>query len=302
MSGLFRSLVEDPAPALVMEVSTDGIVAARRGVNGSAGLLRAERSFAPGTLDPVPTRPNIANAGEFAAALGAALDDLGPRNGSETALILPDASSRVTVLDFDHLPSGAEERLSLIRSRLTKAVPFDIAAARIAYQAASGGQGHSVLVALTPVEVVRQYEDALAQFGLWSGFVSVSSAAALNLLPDGDMTLFVKLAPSGLMTLAAIENGIVRLVRNVDLGDLEARPPDELLDDMLADIFPTQVFVSDSLGQSVGQLVLCGFGEFLAAALDRFPRELGCGAKPLESSEGPVGRRDAGMWGYLSLA
>jgi hypothetical protein len=302
MNGLLRSLVEDPAPTLVIEVSTDGIVAVRRNSKGSAALLRAERSFAPGTLDPAPTRPNIANAGEFAAALGGALDDLGPRNGSETALILPDASSRVTVLDFDVFPSVAEERLKLIRSRLTKAVPFDIAAARIAYQASSSGQGYSVLVALTPVEVVRQYEDALAQFGLWSGFVSVSSAAALNLLSGWDMTLFVKLAPSGLMTLAAIEDGVVRLVRNVDLGSLEARAADELLNEMLADIYPTQVFVSDSLGQSVDQLVLCGFGEYLDPALKLFPKEIGCAAKPLQASDGPVGRRDAGMWGCLSLS
>ena len=101
---------------------------------------------------------------------------------------------------------------------------------------------------------------------------------------------------------AAIENGVVRLVRSVDLGSLEARPADELLNDMLADIFPTQVFVSDSLGQPVDQLVLCGFGEYLVPALERFPKELGCAAKPLESSQGPVGRRDAGMWGYLSLS
>ena len=302
MNGLFRSLVEDPAPALVIEVSTDGIVAVRRGSKGSPALRRAERNFEPGTLDPAPTRPNIANAGQFSAALGAALDDLGPRNGSETALILPDASSRVTVLDFDEFPSSPEERLKLMRSRLTKAVPFDIAAARIAYQASKTRRGYSVLVALTPVEVVRQYEGALAQFGLWSGFVSVSSAAAMNLLSDGDMNLLVKLAPSGLMTLAAVENGVVRLVRSVDLGSLEARPANDLLRDMLADIFPTQVFVADSLGQSVDQLVLCGFGEYLPAALELFPQELGCAAKPLESSEGPVGRREAGLWGYLSLS
>jgi type IV pilus assembly protein PilM len=296
MNGLLRSLVEDREPSLVIELSADGVVAVRRS-NGSR--IRAERSFAPGTLDPAPTRPNIANAAEFAATLGSVLDDLGPRNGSETALILPDASSRMTVLDFDELPSGAEERLKLIRTRLAKAVPFDIGAARIAYQASSKGPGYSVLAALTPVEVVRQYEDALAQFGLWSGYVSISSAAALNLLPDGDMILFVKLAPSGLMTLAAIENGAVRLVRNVDLGALEGRAEEALLNDMLTDIFPTQVFVADSLGQTVDQLVLCGFGEYLAPALERFPKELGCEAKALESVEGPVGRRDAGIWGYL---
>lgn len=302
MSGLLRSLIEDPAPSLVMELTTDGVVAVRRSADGTTVTARGERSFEPGTLDPAPTRPNITNAGEFADALGGVLDDLGPRNGAETALILPDASSRLTVLDFDAFPNSADDRVKAIRARLTKAVPFDIQAARISYQASKSNEGYSVLVALTPAEIVRQYEDALAQFGLWSGYVSVSSAAALNLLSDGDTILFAKLAPSGAMTLAAIENGVVQLVRSVDLGSLEGRLEDDLLSDMLADIFPTQVFVADSRGHAVEELVLCGFGEYLPAALQRFPKDLGCRVKPLESKAGPVGRRDAGIWGYLSLS
>ena len=81
------------------------------------------------------------------------------------------------------------------------------------------------------------------------------------------------------------------LVRTVDLGGLEGRSSEQLLNDMLADIFPTQVFVSDSLGQTVDQLVLCGFGEYLEPALELFPKELGCPTKALQSKEGPVPRR-----------
>jgi hypothetical protein len=265
---------------------------------------RAERSFAPGTLDPAPTRPNIVNVAELVVALSEVVDDLGPQKGSETALILPDASSRLTVLDFaaDSLPGSGSEREKAIRERLAKTVPFDIDAARIVYQVSKLGEGHTVLVALTPVEIVRQYESALAQLGLWSGYVSTSTSAAMNLLSDGDMTLFAKLAPSGNLTLAAVEHGVARLVRSVDLGSLGERSDENLIEDMLADIFPTQVFVADTIGQSVDRLVLCGFGDLLAPALIRFPKELGCPAESLKSDQGAVGRGDAGILGYLSLS
>lgn len=304
MNALLRSLIEDPPPKLVIELTTDGVVGVLRNGDGSTMVRRAERSFAPGTLEPAPTRPNIVNAGEMAAALGGVLDDLGPRKGSATALILPDASSRLTVLDFvdDSLPSSSDERLKRIRKRLEKAVPFDIDAARISFQVSSLETGHSVLVVLTPAEIVRQYESALSQLGLWSGYVTTSTAAAMNLLADGDMTLFAKLAPSGNMTLAAIENGVVRLVRNVDLGSLNESSESPLLDEMLADIYPTQVFISDTLGQSVDRLVLCGFGDLLTPALARFPKELECSVETLKSGERSVERTDAGIWGYLSLS
>ena len=43
-----------------------------------------------------------------------ALDQLGPIRRPEAALILPDACSRLTVLEFDNLPPKTDERESLI--------------------------------------------------------------------------------------------------------------------------------------------------------------------------------------------
>ncbi len=295
------ALVQDPPPLLVVELAAEGLTAVRRNARSLEIEARAEESFEPGVVDPSPTKPNIADPQALAVALASALDRLGPVKRNETALLLPDASSRLTVLDFDHLPSKAEERLARIRARLAKAVPFDIDAARLSYQVSRVADCDSVLVALTPAEVVRQYEDALSRVGLWPGYVSLSMAAALNLTPPGGMTLFAKLSGRAL-TMAAVDGDAVRLIRTIELGDVAQRDPDAVLADMLADIFPTQVYIADNLGSPVDKLILCGFGELLAPALERFPYELGCDVEPLRSAEGPVGRRDAGIWGYLSLS
>ncbi len=295
------ALIQDPPPLLVFELSADGLTAVRRDARSGEIEARAEAPLEPGVIDPSPTKPNVADAQALGVALASVLEQLGPVKRNETALLLPDASSRLTVLDFEQLPAGAEERLAVIRARLVKAVPFDIAAARLSYQISRVGSAYSALVAVTPAEVVRQYEDALARVGLWPGFVSLSMAAALNLTPAGGMRLFAKLSGRA-MTMAAVDGDAVRLIRTVELGDVANREPDRVMADMLADIFPTQVYIADNLGAPVEKLLLCGFGELLQPALELFPHELGCDVEPLRSPEGPVGRRDAGIWGYLSLS
>lgn len=297
---MLTSLIQDPPPLLVVELDADGITAVRRDPRASGFEARADRPLEPGVLDPAPTRPNITDSQALTVALGSALEEIGPIKRSEAALILPDASSRLTVLDFDALPNGAEERLKLIRARLAKSVPFDIEAARIAYQLSKVESGYSALVALTPAEIVRQYEQALVRLGFWPGHVALSMASALNLLPEGGMTLLAKLS-SGTLTMAAVESGSVRLIRTVELGPTADRNPDQMIEDMLGDLYPTQVYIADHLGRPVEELVLGGFGELTAAALERFGHELGCAVEPLRSTDGPVGPRDGGIWGYLSL-
>src|SRR5690606_26442469 len=130
----------------------------------------------------------------------------------EAGLILPDGSSRLTVLELDDMPAKAEEREKLIRFRLAKSVPFDIETARLAYQLENRGDRKAAVVAVTADEVVRQYERALEELDLWPGFVSLSVASALNLAPHEGMALFAKRSGRS-MTLAAVENGHVRMVR-----------------------------------------------------------------------------------------
>ena len=297
---MFPSLIADPAPLVVLEFDETGVTGVRRRARGGEVEAVAERTFEPGVLDPAPGRPNIRDIAAVDAAVASLLDELGPLRRNEAALVLPDESSRLTVLDFDTLPSNAEERMKLLRFRLAKAVPFDIESARLAAAVWPANGKVAAFVAVTAAEVVRQYEGVLERAGLWPGHVSVSAADALNLTPEGPMTLVAKLS-TRLLTLAAVAGDVVRMARSVERSAEAADDPEPALDDMLADLYPTLVFVADNLGAPVQRLELAGFGDLLGPALDLFSRELGCAVEPLRSPAGPAGPREAGIWGYLSL-
>ena len=293
-----KHLVADPPPLLVFEISEQGVAGIRR----NAKTLEVEaHTFQPigeGAVEASAVKENVHRPEEFQQAVESTLRDLGPAKRADIALILPDDSSRLTVLDLDKLPGDARERLTLIRWRLKKTVPFDIERARISYQAQAAGEGVSVLVAASPPEVVEQYEAPFQRAGMLPGYVSLSTASALNLTPLGGMTALAKMAGRTL-TIVALDGGAVRLIRHIDLA---AHPPDAVrarLQDMVSDLFPTFVFIQDNLGTPVSRLLLCGFGDLLRPALDAFPRELDCEVEPLCSPDGIVNGNEAGLWGYV---
>ena len=103
----------DPPPAMVFELSEAGIAVARLG-------SKTELDFRPlkrGVLVLSPVKDNIMMPDELAFAVR----DLAPRNGKskrrDVALILPDYSARIAVLDFDNFPTDPKEQLALIRFR-----------------------------------------------------------------------------------------------------------------------------------------------------------------------------------------
>ena len=111
--------VKDPPPSHFFELSEAGIAFSREGHSGF-------QPFEPGTLQASPTADNLLRA-DAAASL---LERIAPANGNKkrrpAAVILPDYSARVSVLDFDTLPSAPQERLALVRFRVKKTIPFDI--------------------------------------------------------------------------------------------------------------------------------------------------------------------------------
>jgi hypothetical protein len=114
------------------------------------------------------------------------------------------------------------------------------------------------------------------------------------------MTLFAKLAGRAL-TMTAVSDDAVRMVRCVDLPPGTDITNAKALDDVLGDLFPTGVLVNDEFGTPVSKLILCGFEEALATATFRFPKELGCEVEFLHGPKGVVGSLEAGIWGYLSM-
>src|SRR5690242_14809573 len=96
-----KALLQEPPPSMAFEITEAGIAAARIGA-------RAELSFQPlkaGVLSVSPLKENVNDTDEFSAAVRAAAA-AGPasRKRRDVALILPDFSARISVLDFDSLP------------------------------------------------------------------------------------------------------------------------------------------------------------------------------------------------------
>src|SRR5712672_1329677 len=123
-----KSLVQDPPPAYLFEMSEAGIAFAHHGQTGFQPL-------APDTIIPSPVEDNLKRPDLASAAIEKVAPLNGARKGKRrpAALILPDYAARVTVLDFDSLPSDEEEQLPLVRFRVKKTIPFDIDSAALSY-------------------------------------------------------------------------------------------------------------------------------------------------------------------------
>ena len=96
-------LVKDPPPSYVFELSEAGLAFAHDGVAGF-------QPFLAGTLQASPVEDNVLRPDAIASVIeGVAPAVNGSKKRRPAALVLPDYTARVTVLDFDSFPSAPEE-------------------------------------------------------------------------------------------------------------------------------------------------------------------------------------------------
>ncbi len=283
------SILKDPPPAYAFELSESGIAMARVGRVPEMDF----RPLPPGAISVSPVRDNVIQPDELALAVRA----MAPRNGRrrDAALILPDNSVRVAVLDFDSFPGDAKEQLSLVRFRLRKSVPYEVESAALSYWAQPGsGQGSKfdVVVAVAPLEVVARYEAPFRSAGLNPGLVTTSTLSTLRLVRPADVNVLVKLS-GRVLTIAVADHARVRLMRCLEL-------PAATVADIAADLYPTFVYIDDTLKVKPAHLLLCGFGDLYEEARSHFGRELRIEVEPLRSPLGPPGPNNAGLLGYLA--
>jgi type IV pilus assembly protein PilM len=282
-----KSLLQDPPPGMAFEISEAGIAAARIGA-------RAELEFQPlkpGTVSVSPIHQNVTDPEEFALAVRALAGTQAARKRKEVALILPDFSSRIAVLDFDSFPAEPKEQLALVKFRLKRSVPFDVESAAVGYWAQAAGQRIDVVTVVTPLEIIARYEAPFRAAGMQPGLVTMSALAALELAPEKGLMAVAKLTGRALSVLVR-DGAALKLARCVELPSTE-------LEDVAAVLIPTFVYVEDNLGRRAEKLALCGFGARTDEAARRFAEELGVEAEPLRSPLGSPGENNAGLLGYL---
>src|SRR5689334_9099842 len=185
-----KSLLQEPPPAMAFEISEAGIASARIGA-------RAELEFHPlkaGTLSVSPLKENVIDPDEFTMAVRAVSNTQTSRKRKDIVLILPDYCTRMAVLDFDSFPSDPKEQSSLVRFRVKRSVPFDVESAAMSYYAQpAAGKKVDVVVTLAPLEIVARYESPFRSAGMNPGLVTTSALAALELAPEGGLSVFAKL-------------------------------------------------------------------------------------------------------------
>ena len=282
-----KSILIDPPPGMAFEVSEAGIAAARIGHHTELDF----RPLEPGVLAISPLKENVLDEAAFKAAVKALATAHASRKGKDATLILPDFSTRTTVLDFDTFPTDAEEQLGLIRFRLKRSVPFDVESAAVSYIAQPGPKRFDVVVVMTPREIISRFEAPFRAAGLNPGLVTTSSLAALELAPEGGLTMIAKLTGKSI-TLLVRDKATLKLVRCLDL-------PSNELEDITAVLVPTFVYMEDNLGGRADKLLLCGFGARMEEAKRLFEQELNVGVDELRSPLGVPGEHNAGLLGYL---
>jgi hypothetical protein len=185
-------LLEPEYPLVAVEIRPRAVAAVRLVREGRRlGLGAAAVVEVPaGVLDVSLTRANVLDAEGFAGTLQQALERAGALSGGPVSLVLPDPAVRLALVPAVGLRGRRGDAEETIRFRLHKALPFDVRAARLAWD---GTQGDQALVAVVLEEVVRGYEGALEDLGYQPGLVEVSSLALASVPEsapvDGDRLL-----------------------------------------------------------------------------------------------------------------
>lgn len=285
-------LLPDPQPALVFEIGDGILCGARR--SGQALEARAFRPLPP----PRGEVPEEERSDALQSAVKEILPELAPLPSPHVAVLLPDRETRMAVFEVEKLPRRPQELRRSVEERFRHSLPFDARSARIAFRAQGGPRRPSVLATAASAAHVRQWESAFEAAGLLPGYVGLSTAAVLNLIEAGPMTVLVKLG-GGALTIIATEDGVVRLVRRIALAirsDVEA---EDAVGEILADLFPTIVYVEENLRAPVSRLLLCGFGELLGPALAIMRSELQIPVESLLDENGDGESPAPGLLGYV---
>jgi type IV pilus assembly protein PilM len=275
---IFPSDTDALRPRLACEITPAGVLAARPGSVAEAGQSQdVVTHFAPlrlGVLAPGLKSPAMTDRAAISAALGQALEPIAER-AKKVTLVVPDASVRVLLLDFDTLPTKIADILPILRFRLRKLVHFDVDDAAISWQVlAKTGEETLVrtVVAVMPAALRTEYEDAVREAGYEPGAVLSSSLAALAAVPGDEPALLVN-RNANCITTAIARGSQLLLFRTVDLGERGLSGPDvetgetQAVSELQQTVSVAMAYYEDTLGSTAHTIYSVGPGG--AGELDR---------------------------------
>ena len=274
------SLLQDPPPDYIFELSEGGIAYVRPGASQPEFV-----SLEPGVIVPSPMTDNILKADVLADKVRALTGGAGRKRG-RAVLILPDYCARVAVLEFDSFPTDPKEQLSLVRFRMKRSVPFDVESAVVSFHTQGGkGKAQEVVVVAAALEIIARYEAPFRAAGLHPGLVTSSAMAMVDLERRPDISVLARLS-GRILTVVVQHANAIKLVRTVELADLTR-------EEIEAVLFPTMAFVEDQLQTKPARVLFCGIDT------EGWQEQLGGTVDVLRSRFGTPNQYNAGLHGYL---
>lgn len=239
-------------PRVACEVTMDRVIAARASERQPRLEMFTSRHLPPGTITPGLTGPNVLNPEALRTAISGALSAV---SGSlrDVIVVIPDASIRVLLLDFEALPSKPQEIEPMLRFRLKKSLPFDVDQAALSYEIRRKSDGVRVVAAVSPRSIIEEYESAFRDAGYMPGVVLPSSLAALGTVEGERPTLLLKVDPMNII-IAAAEHQELRLVRTLDNPHGVEVSASELAEGVL----PSIVFFEDTFAAHIEHIYVGG--------------------------------------------
>lgn len=281
--------VMDPPPEYVFELSSEGLAWAR-----TQDPARVEWLPLPeGAIEVGPISDNVKRPEELARAIRSIAPPL-PNRRRRAALLLPDYSARVAVLDFDTFPNDPLEQVQLAKFRIKRIVPFDIESAVVAcYPSPRPGEKKiDVTVAAVNLEIATHFEAPFRAAGYHCGFVTISALAALPLASSAQGPVIVAKRSGLALAVSLIKQNHLRMFRCVELPEMDG----DAVFDILA---PTFAFAEDEFGERPRLLALSGFGRLDESVAARWSHELNVPVEQLRSRYGHPGPVNTGIYGYL---
>jgi type IV pilus assembly protein PilM len=239
-------------PRLACEITPEGVIAARASEKSSRLEVFTGRRLNEGVIAPGLNAPNVLNPEALRSALNGALSAVAGKS-RDVIIVLPDVAIRVVLLDFDALPVKPEEAEPVVRFRLKKSLPFDVEHAALSYDVTRTNGNIRVVAAVSPREIIEEYEKALRDAGYAPGVVLPSSLAALGLIDGERPTLVLKVDPMNI-TIVAVERQQLRLVRTLDNPHGVNVSAAELAEAVL----PSIVFFEDTFAARIEKIYVGG--------------------------------------------
>ncbi len=256
-------------PRTACELTPERVLAARAADSGAVDVVTA-RTLPAGSLVPGLAGANIAGHGPVRQAISDAFAAVGTRSRDVIAVV-PDAAVRIVLLDFEELPERHQDADPVVRFRLKKSLPFDTEDAALSYDVRRSNGAIKVIAAVSPSNVLAEYESLFRDAGYNPGVVVPSMLAALGPVDAAGPTLVLKV-DFATTTVAIVQHDDLLLYRTLENARGNLLDAAALTDD----IYPSLVFVQDNYGMKVERILLGGLASAhdIGAAL-----ESGTGAK-----------------------